>query len=100
MIVLAGTLRILNRDREKVLRTLKTLVTASKAEVNGPTAYHFGVDIEDENLIHVYEEWDQVEHLKAHGQRDHMRVYRSLRTDNKIEVVRFSRWRAEELGEF
>ena len=82
------------------MQTLKTLTDVSKAETEGPVTYHFGIDIEDENLVHVYEEWNRVEDLKAHGPQEFLNAYRALRADNKIEVHRFSRWRAEELGEF
>lgn len=100
MIVLGGTLQILCSDREEVLRSLTALADATNSETDGPLAFHFGIDLKDENLVHVYEEWHHVEHLKAHGQQPHMNVYRALRADDKIKILRFSRWRAEELGDF
>ena len=100
MIVLGGTLKILDPNRNEVLQAFNTLQELSRSEEQGPVVYHFSVDLNDENLIYVYEEWDSVESLKAHGQQEHMDPFRALRTDKRIEVVRFSRWRAEELGQF
>lgn len=100
MIVLAGTLRIPSDSREEIIQALRTLQDATLANDPGVIVFHFSVDMKDANLIHVYEEWDSVENLKAHVQQEHMKPFRELRTDKGVEVVRFSRWRAEELGEF
>jgi quinol monooxygenase YgiN len=99
MIVLAGTMRILSEDRAMVLKTMEELQDKSLSD-KGVVAYHFSIDLKDENLIHVYEEWDSTANLKVHGQQEHMDPFRALRHDKKIEIVRFSRWRAEELGEY
>ena len=100
MIVLAGTLKILDSNRGQVLETLSSLQDATRAEDAGLVSYHFSIDMEDDQLVHVYEEWESTDHLKVHGQKEHMDAFRALRADGKIEVVRFSRWRAEELGQF
>ncbi|MEM8857837.1 MAG: antibiotic biosynthesis monooxygenase [Chloroflexota bacterium] len=100
MIVLAGTLRIPAEGREEILQALHTLQDATWENDDGVVAYHFSIDLKDENLIHVYEEWDSIPNLKAHGQKEHMNPFRALRTEKGVEVVRFSRWRAEELGKY
>ena len=100
MIVLGGTLKILDPNRDAVLQAFNTLQELSRADDLGLVVYHFSVDLNDENLIHVYEEWENVESLKAHGQKEHMDPFRALREEKRIEVVRFSRWRAEDLGQF
>ena len=100
MIVLGGTLRIPADGRDEILQALHTLQDATWANDTGVVAYHFSIDLKDENLIHVYEEWDTVENLKAHGQKAHMEPFRALRTEKGVEIVTFSRWRAEELGEY
>ena len=101
MIVLAGTFRILEvQKRAGILQTLRTLQNKTWADDPGVVTYHFSLDLVDENLFHVYEEWDGTENLKAHGQKDHMNPFRALRNDKLVEVVRFGRWRAEELGQF
>ena len=100
MIVLGGTLRILAEDRERILHALQDLQDATWANDEGVASFHFSIDLKDENLIHVYEEWETIESLKAHGKKEHMNPLRALRAEKQIEIVRFNRWRAEELGEF
>jgi len=100
MIVLAGSLKILTEERNPVLEALHELQDATWANDDGVVAYHFSIDLKDENLVHVYEEWDSVESLKAHGQKEYMNPMRELRTKKLLEVLWFSRWRAEELGQY
>ena len=99
-IVLSVSIRIHAEDRAEVLNTFSVLQEAILAGNKGVLVYHFSVDLEDKNLIHVYEEWDCVESLKAHGQKEYLAPYRAMRQENGIEVVRASRWRAEDLGQF
>ena len=100
MIVLAGSLKILCEERKDILQTLRELQDATWANDTGVVAYHFSIDLKDEKIVHVYEEWDSTESLKAHGQKEHMAPFRALRSEKRIEVLRFFNWRAEELGEF
>ena len=100
MIVIGGTLRILIDSRAEILQTLQAVQEATLSGDEGVATYHFSVDLKDENVIHVYEEWETVESLKVHGKKEHMNLIRAMRDEKRIEIVRFSRWRAEELGEF
>lgn len=100
MIVLSLSFRIPTESREEVINAFSALQTAVLADNQGVLVYHFSVDLEDENLIHAYEEWDSVESLKAHGQKEYMAPFRVLREEKGIEVIRASRWRAEDLGQF
>jgi len=100
MIVLSLTFRIRAEGRDEVLNAFGVLQKAIRAGNEGLLVYNFSVDLEDENLIHVYEEWDCVESLKAHGQKEYMAPFRAMREANGVEVVRSSRWRAEDLGQF
>ena len=100
MIVLSVSFRIQAEGRDEVLSAFGVLQKAILASNEGLSVYHFSVDLEDENLIHVYEEWDSVESLKAHGQKEYMAPFRAMRSEKGVEVVRSSRWRAEDLGQF
>ena len=99
-IVLSVSFRIQAEERTEVLNAFSVLQEAILAGNEGVLVYHFSVDLEDNNLIHVYEEWDCVESLKAHGQKEYMVPFRAMRQEKGIEVVRSSRWRAEDLGKF
>ncbi len=100
MIVLSLSFRIRPENRDEVMDTLAALRNAVLASSQGPKLYQFSIDLEDENLVHVYEEWHCVENLKAHGQKEYMSPLRELRKEKAVEVVRSSRWRAEDLGQF
>jgi quinol monooxygenase YgiN len=100
MIVLGGTVKVQDENRDEVLADMSALKKATWDNDEGVIAYHFGVDLDDPSLVHVYEEWESVEALKAHGQKPHMAIFRSLRETKGVEIIRFSRWRAEELGKY
>jgi len=100
MIVISGTIIVSNETREECLECLRELKKVSFAEDEGVVAYRVGTDIENPNLIHIYEEWESTETLKAHGQKPHMDAFRELRRKHQLQTSGFSRWRAEELGEF
>ena len=100
MIVMSLSLHIQAEVRDEVISTLAVLRKAVLASSKGANVYQFSIDLEDENLVHIYEEWDCVENLKAHGQNEYMTPLRKLRSEKAVEVVRARRWRAEDLGQF
>lgn len=100
MIVIAGTIRIPTEHREQILDCLVRLRKNSFEHDQGIAAFRFGVDLEHEDLLHVYEEWESTEVLKAHMQKPHMDEFRDLKNKLQLETSSFSRWRADELGQF
>ena len=100
MIVLSVSFRLPAESRDEVIAVLNELQQKVLSSSTDSTVYQVSVDLHDENLIHIYEEWDSAESLKAHGQKEYMAPFRKMRKNKGIEVVRASRWRAEELGQF
>lgn len=100
MIVISGIIIVSDETREECLESLRELKNVSLAEDEGVVAYRVGMDIENPNEIHIYEEWESTETLKAHGQKPHMDAFREFRRKHRLQTSGFSRWRAEELGEF
>jgi quinol monooxygenase YgiN len=100
MIVISGIIIVTNEIREECLACLRELKNVTMAQDEGVVAYRIGQDIEDPNQIHIYEEWESTEALKAHGQKPHMDAFRDLRKKHNLQTSGFSRWRAEELGQF
>ena len=100
MIVIAGTIRIPAEHREQILDCLVRLRKNTLEHDEGVAAFRFGIDLEQEDLLHVYEEWESTELLKGHMQKQHMDEFRDLKTKLQLETRGFSRWRAEELGQF
>jgi quinol monooxygenase YgiN len=100
MIVIAGMIRIPAERRQEIFDCLARLRQNSLEHDEGLAAYRFGIDLEQEDLLHVYEEWESTEALKAHMQKPHMDEFRNLKNKLKLETSGFSRWRAAELGQF
>ncbi|MDX2237225.1 MAG: putative quinol monooxygenase [Hyphomonadaceae bacterium] len=80
MIVLAGTVRIAPGQRERALPHLRAMVAASRREA-GCLDYAFAFDVEDENLVRIFECFVDAEALQAHRNSAHMRVWRESWAD-------------------
>lgn len=100
MIVISGIILVSDSVRDECLACLSELRKVSLAEDDGIVTYRVGLDIDNPNAIHIYEEWESTEALKAHAQKSHMDAFRELRKKHSLQTSGFSRWRAEELGEF
>jgi len=100
MIVIAGTIRIPAQHRQQVLETLLRLQKNTLQHDQGVVAYRLGIDLQQDDLLHIYEEWESTDSLKAHAAKPHMDEFRSLKNELQLETSGFSRWRANELGQF
>ena len=100
MIVISGVITVSDETRDECLACLRELRAATLCQDDGVVAYRIGVDIENPNEIHVYEEWKSTDLLRLHGSKPHMDKFRELRKKLSLKTSGFSRWRAEELGEF
>ena len=100
MIVISGIISVTDESRDDAVACLSNLKKTTLAGDEGVAAYRFGFDIENPNDIHVYEEWESIATLKTHLQKPHMEEFRQLRKKHNLATTGFSRWRAEELGEF
>jgi len=75
MIVIAGTVRVRPEGRAAAAAAARDMVAATRKEP-GCRAYRFSADLDDPNLICIFEEWDNAEALARHFASDHMRVFR------------------------
>ena len=100
MIVIAGTIHLPTQHRQQVLETLLRMQQNTLEHDAGVVTYRLGVDLQQDDLVHIYEEWVSTDLLKAHLQKPHMEEFRRLRNELQLETSGFSRWRAEELGQF
>ena len=71
MITVAGRVFIKPELRAKAVAAATRMVQATQKE-SGCLQYHFYADLEDENILHVFEEWDTQEALDAHFNTPHM----------------------------
>jgi len=75
MIVIAGTVPIKPEARAEAIAVAGTMVAATRREP-GCRAYRFSTDLDDPNLVCIFEEWESAEALAAHFASPHMRVFR------------------------
>jgi quinol monooxygenase YgiN len=71
MIIVAGSFGVRDDAREDAQAALLEMQATSRAE-GGCHAYAFSWDMEDPNLVRLYEEWETDEALQAHAASDHM----------------------------
>ena len=83
MIALAGTVRIQPGMRENALAHIRTMVAASRAEP-GCIAYSFAFDVDDENLVHIFEVFADTDAREYHRHSPHMKSWRAAWPDAGI----------------
>lgn len=91
MIVIAGTARVQSEHREQAHAAARTMAAASRAEP-GCRQYRFSVDLDDPDVVHVFEEWDSAEALEVHFATPHMAEFQTAlgaTLDGSPEITRF-----------
>ena len=77
MIVIAGKIPVRADRREEAIQAALDMQKATQAE-EGCISYRFNADLEHPNDIFIFEEWESQEHLNAHFNTPHMKVFRSI----------------------
>lgn len=75
MVVVSGTFVFPAGTREKVAQAAAQVVAETRRE-KGCITYRFYADLEDENTYRVFEEWETLDDLKAHGKSAHLAAFR------------------------
>lgn len=88
MITVAGRVPLKPETRDKAIAAASKMVHETHKEV-GCIQYHFYTDIDDANILHVFEEWESQEALDAHLASAHMAEFaavlpQALATEPKI----------------
>src|SRR5215470_10381624 len=91
MIVIAGTARIRPEGRAAAVAAARAMVAATRKEP-GCRAYRFSADLDDPNLICIFEEWDSAEALASHFASEHMRLFREALPAVLAEAPAFRRY--------
>ncbi len=81
MIVISGSMRLKPGDHSELVAATKTMM-AKTMEETGCRAYRFTFDLEDPDLLHVYEEWDDEAALSAHFAEPHMAEFGPILRDH------------------
>ena len=65
MVLVAGRITIRQEMREQAVAAAIKVTRATKTDA-GCLQYHFYSDLENPNVLHVFEEWESAEALSAH----------------------------------
>jgi quinol monooxygenase YgiN len=77
MITVAARVAIKPEMREKALAAASRMTVETHKEA-GCLQYHFYTDIDDPNVLHVFEEWESDSALNAHLQTPHMAEFSAV----------------------
>jgi quinol monooxygenase YgiN len=75
MLIVTGTMTVAQGGVAPMKEAAGIMARETRAE-KGCRVYAFWQDVEDPTRFRVYEEWDDMDCLKAHGKSAHMAQYR------------------------
>jgi quinol monooxygenase YgiN len=93
MVIVAGTLVLKEGALEALRPHMRRMIAASRAEP-GCLTYSYGVDVEDDNVIRVFEEWESSEALAAHFETPHLKAWRPALAEIGIAGRDIKAWEA------
>lgn len=99
MIVLHASFPIKADKRPEALELVETLVEQSNRE-DGMIEYRAATDVQDENTIRFFEQYEDAEAFESHSQTDHFGEFAAALSDllaGEPEVLRFDVEAASEL---
>lgn len=76
MLILAGSIRIAQGQREAALEHIRRMVEATRAEP-GCLSYAFAFDVMDEHVVRIFEVFEDEAALAAHRASPHMATWRA-----------------------
>ena len=80
MIIVSGVLELGQEGREVAIEAARTMAEATRAE-EGCISYAFYIDVENPNIVRVFEEWESDEALSKHFDTPHMVEFRRALAD-------------------
>ncbi|MEF8801043.1 MAG: putative quinol monooxygenase [Halolamina sp.] len=99
MIVLHAVFPVDPAQRDEALAHIETLVEESNTE-DGMIEYRAAVDVQDENTIRFFEQYEDAEAFEAHSETDHYQTFEEELPDllaGEPEVMQFEVSEAREL---
>ncbi len=76
MIVLAVRFHIKPDCKAEALASMKK-VAAATLEESGCTEYRFFADLENDDKVFLFEEWESQDHLAGHFETEHLAAFRA-----------------------
>ena len=88
-IIIAGTVRVPPENLPAFRPHQDAMLAASRAE-DGCITYSYAVDVQDQGLIRVFEQWRDQAAIEAHFKAPHMAVWRAAGAEFGVSDRRLS----------
>lgn len=95
MIIVTGSVRLLDGKRDEMLEAAAPMIAASRAE-DGCIEYRYAFDIQDEGVATFTEVWTDMAALQAHLQTPHMATFREATMPLVAGRPQMQVWEGEE----
>lgn len=86
MIIVTGQVRFADGEIQRLTPAFRMNIQATRAEA-GCARYAYAVDIADQNLLHVVEEWSDEDAVNSHMNTPHMAELMKVLGSAKIEAI-------------
>ncbi len=97
MLIVAGTIRVDPEHRDAMFAAVAPMVAATRQEA-GCRAYVFSPDVDDPELVHLYELWDDQAALDVHFASAHMAEWQKASADLPIRGRDIAKYIISEVG--
>lgn len=98
MIVVHAAVPVDPENREEAIELIRELAEHSRAE-EGVVDYRAAADVDDENLIRIFEQYEDEAALGAHGESDHYQEFQASIADLLAGVPEATRYDVESATE-
>lgn len=95
MVIVIGSVTLLDGKREDAVRASEAMIEASRAE-EGCVEYRFAFDVQDDHVMTFTEVWTDMAALRAHLQSPHMATFRDATMDLVAGRPEMTVWEGEE----
>lgn len=95
MIIVTGSITLLEGKREEMVSASEAMIEASRAE-EGCVEYRYAFDMQDENVVAFTEVWTDMSALQAHMGTPHMAAFRETTMELVAGRPEMTIWEGEE----
>lgn len=91
MLIVTGRMTIKQAEMSTLLAAASTMAAQTTAE-SGCGAYRFGIDVDDRDVVHLFEQWDSPQSLDAHFATPHFSAFSDVLLASVIGEAEFTRY--------
>lgn len=95
MIIVTGSITLLDDKRDEMVSASEAMIEASRAE-EGCLEYRYAFDMQDDNVVAFTEVWTDMAALQAHLGTPHMAAFREATADLVAGRPEMTVWQGEE----